>query len=122
LGATIIEKHFTLDKGMEGPDHELSLDPASFEQMVKQIRDVESGLGDGRKRPRKLESESRATMRRGLKTTRPIGCGDRLTSDNVKIARPATGIEPHNYDLVMGHTVETSLNKNDSITWDNLLR
>ena len=122
LGASIIEKHFTLDKEMEGPDHELSLDPASFERMVKQIRNVESGLGDGRKQPSKLERGSLSSMRRGMKTTRPIECGARLTSNKIKIARPATGIEPHNYDLVMGHTVKTSLDKNDPITWDDLLR
>ena len=121
LGATVIEKHFTLDTEMNGPDHELSLDPASFEGMVEQIRAIESGVGDGRKRPQEPEIEAAGSMRRGLKTTRPIERGAQLTPDSVKVSRPTTGIEPHNYDRVVGKTVREPLAENEPITWDCLL-
>lgn len=121
LGATVVEKHFTLDNDMDGPDHELSLEPNSFERMVEQIRAVESGLGDGRKRPRDVEKPALESMRRGLKTTCPIERGEPLTTEMVKITRPSTGIEPRQYDFVMGKVVQTSLEDNEPITWDDLV-
>jgi N-acetylneuraminate synthase/N,N'-diacetyllegionaminate synthase len=121
LGATIIEKHFTLDTEMEGPDHELSLDPESFGRMVNEIRAIESGLGDGRKRPRELEAEATVSMRRGLTAARAVDRGERLTGDDVKVSRPADGIEPHHYDLAVGSVVQRSLGTNDPIGWDDLL-
>lgn len=121
LGATIIEKHFTLDTNMEGADHQLSLEPESFKRMVEKIRAVESGLGNKRKQPLDLEADSINSMRRGLKTTKQLSIGDRLTSDKIKIARPASGLEPRNYNLVLGREIENSLDKNDPITWDDLL-
>lgn len=121
LGADIIEKHFMLDNNHDGPDQELSLTPKEFEAMVNQIRAVESSVGDGVKHPRKAESGSRTSMRRGLKANTSSEMGDVLTADRVKVARPSDGLEPRLLDTVVGRELQQPLDENDPITWDHML-
>ncbi len=102
LGATVIEKHFTLDRGLPGPDHRASLEPAEFEAMVRAIRNVERALGDGVKRPTASEFENRAIARKSLVASRAIQAGERFSADNLTAKRPGTGISPMHWDDVIG--------------------
>lgn len=94
LGAVLIEKHFTLDKGLPGPDHVASLDTGEFEQMVKQIRDVERMLGDGVKRPVAQELDVAALVRRSWHARVDLSAGRSLQADDLQLLRPASGLPP----------------------------
>lgn len=101
-GATVIEKHFTLDRDMDGPDHRASLDPAELSDLVKGIRAVEIALGDGHKRPIGAEWENARVVRKSLVARRAIATGEVLTADNVTAKRPGTGTSPMLYWDVLG--------------------
>lgn len=94
LGAAVIEKHFTLDRGLPGPDHRASLEPAELAATIKSVREVGLALGDGDKRPMPSESKNIAIARRSIVALRPIGKGELLTEDNIGVRRPGTGISP----------------------------
>jgi N,N'-diacetyllegionaminate synthase len=94
LGATVIEKHLTLDRGLPGPDHLASLEPEEFSKMVKAIRDVECALGDGVKRPSASESKNKQVSRKSLVASREIAKGEMYSEENVCAKRPGTGISP----------------------------
>ncbi|GGY72291.1 N-acetylneuraminate synthase [Cellvibrio zantedeschiae] len=100
LGATIIEKHFTLDKNMAGPDHLASLDPNELIDMVKAIRNIESALGHGRKEPTESELENRKIVRKSIVAATSITKGDILNEHNLAIRRPGNGIPPSRWDDV----------------------
>ncbi len=117
-GADIIEKHFTLNKNLPGPDHKLSLDPVEFEQMVKNIRITESALGDGVKKITGKEEEMKGLGRRSIKSTTDIHKGEKISKDKIKILRPGTGIEPKYIDFVVGKTASKDIKKNQTINWD----
>jgi N,N'-diacetyllegionaminate synthase len=102
LGASVIEKHFTLSREMEGPDHKASLEPAELVAMVKGIRDVEKALGDGVKRVTSSEKNNIAIARKSIVARRPISEGEVLTEDNLAVKRPGTGITPMKWDEVIG--------------------
>lgn len=103
LGARVIEKHFTLDREMPGPDHSASLEPDELRQMVAAIRNVELALaGDGVKRPSASEFKNRAVARRSLVAACPIAAGEAFTADNLTSKRPGTGISPMRWDEVIG--------------------
>lgn len=107
LGACVVEKHFTLDKTMDGPDHEFALEPPELDRMVTAIRDTESVLGSCEKSVLDLEQELYEKARRAIHTTRDIEAGDVLTEDNIKILRPGerkSGLPPKFYDEVVGRT------------------
>src|SRR5436853_5565300 len=89
-GACIIEKHLTLDKGMAGPDHKASLDPAEFAEMVRAIRAVESAVGDGMKRPTASEIETRKVVQKVIVAARPISAGTRIVLDDMCLRRAST--------------------------------
>lgn len=97
LGARIIEKHFTLDRSLPGPDHLASLEQADLKAMVATIRDVELALGDGLKRPLAAEWKNRDIARRSLVAARPIRAGQRLDSEDLTTKRPGTGLSPMLY-------------------------
>jgi len=120
MGASIVEKHFTLDSDMEGPDHELSLEPKEFKKMVSNIRAIEEGVGDGHKRPMPAEGESRDPMRRGLKARTEIEAGETFSSEKLKVARPRTGIEPGSYELVLGRTAAHSIEEDAPVDWEDI--
>jgi len=94
LGATIIEKHFTLDRNMSGPDHKMSLEPNEFEKMVLNIRDAELILGKSKKEPTKSELKNIKFVRRSIVAQKNIKKGEKFTIKNISVKRPGTGINP----------------------------
>lgn len=102
LGASIIEKHFTLDRRLPGPDHQASLEPDALKAMVSAIRNVEVALGDGIKRATTSEGKNMAVMRKSLVACHPIKAGELLTAQNVTAKRPGTGLSPMRWDEVIG--------------------
>jgi N,N'-diacetyllegionaminate synthase len=102
LGATIIEKHFTLDRNLPGPDHKASLEPGELKLMVSQIRNIEKALGDGIKRPMPSEMENIDVVRRSIVARCKIAKGEVFTESNLTTKRPGTGITPMNWDRIIG--------------------
>lgn len=104
LGARVIEKHFTLDRTLPGPDHLASLEPHELKAMVDAIRNVEIALGDGVKRPSASELKNKITARKSLVAIRAIQAGDSFSAENIGSKRPGTGISPMRWDEVIGRT------------------
>lgn len=102
LGAKVIEKHFTLDRNLPGPDHQASLEPQELKAMVDAIRNIEQALGDGIKRPTVSELKNKPIARKSLVAVDNIRVGDVFSADNVGAKRPGTGISPMLWDDVMG--------------------
>jgi len=102
LGAAVIEKHFTLDRGMEGPDHKASLEPGELAAMVRGIRDIEAALGDGVKRPTASELKNREVARKSIVAARAIEAGEPFSPDNLTTKRPGNGLSPMEWDRVIG--------------------
>ena len=102
LGAHIIEKHFTLDKNMLGPDHNASLDPHELKEMVKAIRNIEEALGSGEKRPSPSERKNIEVARKSIVARSSILKGEVFSSKNLAVKRPGTGVSPMKWDLVLG--------------------
>ncbi len=103
LGATLIEKHFTLDRNMEGPDHKASLEPDELKAMVSAIRNIEKALsGDGTKHVSNSERKNIAIARKSIVASRDIKKGELLTEDNLTVKRPGTGISPMRWDEIVG--------------------
>jgi len=102
LGASVIEKHFTLDKSLHGPDHKASLDPDELKKMVYSIRLIEKSLGDGRKEPSQSEIRNKSVARKSLVAKKLIKKGDKFTRNNIAIKRPGNGISPMKIDDVLG--------------------
>ena len=106
LGATVIEKHFTLDRTMPGPDHAASLEPHELTAMVSAIRNIEQALGDGIKRPTESERKNIPIARRSIVARSTIKEGDLFTHDNICAKRPGTGISPMRWDAVVGRSAK----------------
>jgi N,N'-diacetyllegionaminate synthase len=102
LGATVIEKHFTLDKNLPGPDHKASLEPDELKSMVSAIRNIEVALGDGIKRLTPSEVRNKPVARKSLVASKAIKAGEILSADNITAKRPGTGVSPMSWDIVMG--------------------
>lgn len=102
MGATVIEKHFTLDKNLPGPDHKASLEPDELKAMVVAIRNIETALGDGIKRLTPSEERNKPLARRSLVASKSIKVGEVLSAENITTKRPGTGISPMNLDTVLG--------------------
>lgn len=102
LGAVIIEKHFTLDKDMEGPDHKASLEPEELAAMIKAVRNIETALGSSEKKPSPSELKNLAAARKSIVARRNIRQGELLTEENLAVKRPGTGISPMRYPDVLG--------------------
>jgi N,N'-diacetyllegionaminate synthase len=102
LGATVIEKHFTLDRSLPGPDHQASLEPGELRAMVRAIRNIERALGDGIKRPSPSEAKNIAIARKSLVAARPIRAGECFSADNLTVKRPGTGVSPMSWDDYIG--------------------
>ena len=101
LGATVIEKHLTLDRNLSGPDHKASLEPDEFAAMVRAIRNIEQAMGDGIKRPSPSEAKNKPIARKSLVAAKQIRAGEQFTDENVTVKRPGTGISPMRWDEVM---------------------
>jgi N-acetylneuraminate synthase len=120
IGARVIEKHFTLDRNMKGPDHKASLEPGELEAMVKAIRNVENAMGDGIKKPTKSEIGIMNTVRRSLVTARDIKSGERLSPNDILIKRPGTGIPAEFKDNIVGMQLESDISVDSVIKWEDL--
>ena len=102
LGASVIEKHFTLDRNLPGPDHKASLEPGELRAMVSAIRNVEIALGDGIKRTSASEGKNKPIARKSLVATQAIKAGEVFSAENITAKRPGTGISPMRWDEVLG--------------------
>ena len=120
LGAVVIEKHFTLDTGLPGPDHKASLQPAELAEMIAAIRSIERALGDGRKPPRPSETEMRDLVRKSLTARRDLVKSAVLTSDDVICPRPGTGIPPDQMEAALGRRLARDLPAGSTIAWADL--
>jgi len=104
MGASVIEKHFTLDRNLPGPDHKASLEPKELKEMVSAIRNIGIALGDGIKRLSPSEARNRPVMRKSIIAIKKIKKGELFNSQNIAIKRPGTGISPMHWDEVIGRT------------------
>lgn len=102
MGAKIIEKHFTLDKTLPGPDHKASLDPIELKNMVKAIRNIEQAIGNGKKIPNELEIKNKPLVRKSIIALKNIKKGEVLSENNITTKRPGTGLNPFLWDSVIG--------------------
>lgn len=115
MGASVIEKHFTLDRNLPGPDHKASLEPDELKAMVQAIRNIEKALGDGIKRPSPSESKNKPIARKSIVAARSIRKGEAFTVENLMIKRPGTGINPMRWDEVLGQVAQKDYEKDDLI-------
>lgn len=102
LGAAVIEKHFTLDRNMEGPDHKASLEPEELRAMVRAVRNIEMALGDGTKKPSESEKKNIEIARKSIVAKCPIKAGEVFTEDNLTTKRPGSGISPMRWNDIVG--------------------
>lgn len=116
LGASVIEKHFTLDRNMDGPDHKASLEPAELKQMVENIRNVEVSMGNGIKEPAPSEIPNIAIARKAIVAARAIEKGELLTEDNLTVKRPAAGLSPMEWETVVGRYAVCAFAEDEPIT------
>ncbi|MCX5828123.1 MAG: N-acetylneuraminate synthase [Deltaproteobacteria bacterium] len=115
MGATVIEKHFTLDRNLPGPDHKASLEPNELKAMVQAIRNIEKALGDGIKRPSPSELKNKPIARKSLVAIQPIKMGELFSADNITAKRPGAGISPMRWDEVLGQAAPKDYKKDDLI-------
>ena len=106
LGAVVIEKHFTLDRNMEGPDQKASLETKGLRQMIRAIRNIERSMGDGYKRRSPSEEKNLAAARKSLVAKRAIRKGELFTAENLTAKRPGNGISPMKWNEVLGMAAE----------------
>ena len=104
MGASCIEKHFTLDKTMDGPDHKASLELDELKAMVSAIRNIELALGSSVKKPSKSETPNKEVARKSIVAKVNINKGELLTENNITIKRPGNGINPMRWDEIVGST------------------
>jgi N-acetylneuraminate synthase/N,N'-diacetyllegionaminate synthase len=121
LGAVLIEKHFTLDKKMSGPDHRASLEPDEFKQMVTAIRDVEKAMGDGIKRLTKGEEQIKKAARRSVVARVKIRKGTVIRENMLDLKRPGTGLEPKDLSKILGKKAKKDILADELITLEKLL-
>ncbi len=115
LGAEIIEKHFTLDKNMEGPDHKASLEPHELKEMVKAIRNIEKALGDGEKKPSESEKKNISVARKSIVAKKDIKAGEVFSEENLTVKRPGNGISPMRFYEITGKTADRDYKEDDLI-------
>jgi N-acetylneuraminate synthase/N,N'-diacetyllegionaminate synthase len=117
LGAVVIEKHLTLNRRMKGPDHKASLEPNEFKEMVRCIRNVEKGMGDGIKRAAHCEKRMMRLVRRSIVAGTRITKGQRITEGNIAIKRPGYGIQPKDWEKIIGRTARSEIKKDSVLSW-----
>jgi len=119
LGAKVIEKHFTLDRGLPGPDHKASLEPDELKKMVKAIRNVEKALGSGIKKPAQSELKVMKVARRSLVAARDIRAGEVIKESDILIKRPGTGILPKFKEIIIGMRLTRDVKKDNPFDWED---
>lgn len=120
MGATVIEKHFTLDRTLPGPDHRASLDPAELAAMIQQIRTVEKALGSSEKAPSDSELKVRAVARRSVAARLALPAGHVLTPVDLTLLRPGTGIAPRDMERLVGQRLTVPVEAGDLFAWSGL--
>ena len=115
LGAAVIEKHFTLDQTLPGPDHRASLEPRELAAMVRAIRNIEQALGAGAKRPSPAEEQNKRIVRKSIVAARAIAKGETFTAQNLAVKRPGTGVSPMRWDDVLGQRAVRDYAKDEFI-------
>lgn len=121
LGAEFIEKHITLDRDMVGPDHRASMDPESFKDFIRAIRDTEKILGDGIKKPTKREKIIMKDVRRSIVAAKDLDMGTVLGLDSLAYKRPGDGIKPELNAVLVGKKINRYINKDELIRWEDLI-
>lgn len=121
LGSEVIEKHFTLDRSLPGPDHMASLEPTELQQMVAAIRHVEDALGTGIKRPAKCEVPNISVARKSIVAASALPAGHRLSEADMDIKRPGDGLAPKSLPSLVGRTLRVALDADQTIHWDHLV-
>src|SRR5699024_4701942 len=120
-GAKVIEKHFTLDRNLPGPDHRASLEPDELRAMVEGIRNIEEALsGDGTKKPSKSEEKNIDVARKSIHLCRNMEKGETLREEDLIPLRPGNGISPMEWKSVLGKQLTRSLQKNHQLKWEDL--
>lgn len=120
MGATVIEKHFTLDRNLPGPDHKASLEPDELTEMIARIRDVERALGSPVKQPNASELPVRELVRRSVTLVRDMKAGQAITRDDVALMRPGNGIAPKELAAVIGRRVARNIDTGVTLQWADL--
>jgi len=120
LGANIIEKHFTLDKKMKGPDHSFSIEPLSLKKLISEIKVIPSIRGNGIKIIQESEKKIQPIVRKSITSRIEIKNGEILDATKISIKRPAGGIEPVNYNKILGKKVNKDIPKDKAILWEDL--
>jgi len=120
MGACVLEKHFTLDRSMPGPDHPASLDPTRLADLVAGVRAVEQALGNGVKEPRESELPVRALVRRSAFVGRDLAAGAALAADDLRFLRPGHGIGPENSRELLGRRTARALRSGELLRWEDL--
>lgn len=115
LGAVVIEKHFTLDKTMEGPDHKASLEPQELKAMVQAVRNIEQAMGTGHKAVSASEAKNKPIARKSIVAARPIQQGEEFTAENLTTKRPGDGISPMRWYQVLGQKAKRSFEEDEAI-------
>ena len=115
LGASVIEKHFTLSQSLPGPDQRSSLEPKNFERMVESIRNIEVAMGSDKKALTKSESENITLVRRSIVASRPIKAGERFSPNNIIAKRPANGLSPMKWNMVIGEKAKRDFDTDEPI-------
>ena len=115
LGAEVIEKHFTLDKNMEGPDHRASLEPDELKAMASAIRNIEKAMGDGIKKPSPSELKNKPIVRKSIVAAKDIRKGEAFTEENLAAKRPGTGISPMRWDEISGRIAKRDFSADELI-------
>lgn len=119
MGAKVIEKHFTLDKNMEGPDHRASLNPGELKNMVQAIRNIESAFGDGVKKCNISEENTKKVARKSIVAAKNIKAGEKLSYENITFKRPGNGISPMFIDFIIDKNAVCDISKDEIITFQN---
>jgi len=120
LGACVIEKHFTLDKTLSGPDHRASIEPEELGEMVGAIRSIEKAMGDGVKKPAEAEEEVKKVVRRSVVAAADIPEGTGITREMLAVRRPGTGIEPGKLDMIIGKRAKKHIRSGELINFSDL--
>lgn len=115
LGATVIEKHFTLSRDLPGPDHKASLEPHELKEMVRAIRNIEKALGDGEKHVADSEKENKSVARKSIVAARPIKKGEVFTEENLTTKRPGDGLSPMCWPKLLGQTADRDYDTDEQI-------
>ena len=115
MGACIIEKHFTLDKNMKGPDHKASIEPNELEEMIRSIRNIECGLGTNVKKPTNSERKNISIVRKSIVASKNIKKGELFSNNNLTTKRPGLGVSPLKWYSYIGKKSDREYKKDDSI-------